>query len=54
MKTLLLAPLLFIIIRMALTFKNRKKKLDLIEHMNSKCKCTNPCNEYCYNKKNEL
>ena len=26
MKTLLLAPLLFIIIRMALTFKNRKKK----------------------------
>ena len=51
MKTLLLTPILFIIISMALTFKNRKKKLDLIEGMNSKCKCSNPCNEYCANKK---
>lgn len=50
MKTLLLTPILFIIISMALTFKNRKKKLDLIEHINTKCKCSNPCNEYCANK----
>ena len=51
MKTLLLTPILLIIIIMVFTFKNRKKKLDLIEGMNSKCKCTNPCNEYCHDTK---